>query len=438
MMLRTRIRRYLGIRKKPIGDRFLAAIMALFGLLTATQAVAQPALITEDEAVALAIEVSGVTRAADARAADELARTEGDIAPPDPSIRYTREQAFLDAGAGGEDIVVGEFGFRRAGRAGALRDAASYRADVLRLHGETERIELARTVRIEFYRLLAAQERVSVYRAWLTIMAGVEGELKERVEAGESAPYELQRIRKEIADIEAEVVADEANVKYFRATLAARMGLDQARLNEVQASGELMPDAVPSDEEILGALGGRPDLLAYDRRLAGAEALSSAATKLWFPAPTIVAGYRRVFEPGETAHGFVAGIGLDIPLFASTRVASERDMAEAERIEATTQREVLLRRLRGEALGHAARVRTLKDAVDAYRREGLANAESVVKTVELAYRAGEVGILEFVDGYRGLVAARLKLVQLAEEARISDIEIKTITAGLPGTGGNDE
>jgi cobalt-zinc-cadmium efflux system outer membrane protein len=413
----------VGGSRKPIAGRFCFAAALFLSLAVVTSAPAQPApvVVTEDEVVANALDVSAVESLFGARAAGIEAEAVRATTWRNPDLGYTREQTFEDAGAVGEDIVLLEQEFLLSGRQSLVARAARERARAVKLDGEMQQRVLAGSVRRAFFELLTIQERLDVYADWLGLMEQVESELERRVAAGESAPYELQRLQKEIADIEAAAAADRADLASRQAQLAALTGLSEDEAPRLRADGELMPTSVPPDAALLEAIGERPDMRAAAARIDAASALDKAASRWWIPDPAIQAGYKGVSAAGERAHGFVAGLSLALPFFSTAK--SERMAARALRIEAESRRQIVERRIRGTVLGLAKRIRSLEAAAETYRAEGVETAAKVVETARLAYAAGELGILELIDGYRGLVEARLTVVEMAADARRSEIEL---------------
>ena len=68
------------------------------------------------------------------------------------------------------------------------------------------------------------------------------------------------------------------------------------------------------------------------------------------------------------------------------------------------------------------------------RRPGTARAApptraALLRTAEAAYRGGEVGVLELIDGYRAALDADLSLVELEWAARRARIDLDRTSGG---------
>ncbi|MFB6259753.1 MAG: hypothetical protein ABEJ96_11940 [Thiohalorhabdaceae bacterium] len=64
-----------------------------------------------------------------------------------------------------------------------------------------------------------------------------------------------------------------------------------------------------------------------------------------------------------------------------------------------------------------------------FRQQALAESGEVTEIAESAYRAGELGILELLDAYRGQLDARLRALEMARAARASWIDLARTAGG---------
>ena len=64
-----------------------------------------------------------------------------------------------------------------------------------------------------------------------------------------------------------------------------------------------------------------------------------------------------------------------------------------------------------------------------FREAAVGPAQELIEITEAYYRAGEVGILELLDAYRGALEAELKALELEHRARSASIKLDHLTGG---------
>lgn len=414
----------LGHRRQGAGTRStitrsLGVVCAAAVFAWAWPAAAQPAPfeVTDDAVVAAAL---GEQAFEDFSAAAGLARDAEALrlsAWPSPRVGFGYERL----GAGAEATWVLQQPLRLSGRHTLMADAARVLAESDRIAADARRLGHARAIRAEFYHLLEAQARVEVFEAWLAVMARVDEDLGRRVAAGESAPYDRLRVQRELADIGAQAARARGARDARRVHLARLLDLAPQRAEALRARGELMPAPPPADASLTAAVLRRPDIAAAAARARAADLLRAAADRAWVPEPQLEAGYITADAPSGREHGFVAGVSLNLPLGA--RADAQRKQAQAMKLEADGHAQFAIHHVTAEVLGLAHQIRALTRVAADYESQGIAAAAQLVETARLAYAAGELGILELIDAHRGLVEARLTLLEMAAEAREHDIEL---------------
>jgi outer membrane protein TolC len=210
---------------KPIAARSFAVVVLAVLVCAAPTATAQESRdapsLTEEQAIRLALERPALSDAWEAQVADAEAAALTEGAWPNPEVAYTREQVFEDAETVSENVIVLEQTLPLSGRRGLLAEAAKTRAQATQLETRAHRRQIEAHVRRAFYRVLELQRRTKVRAEWLERMNTFEDQMTQRVEAGENAPFDLQRLRAEIAQVQASNSVDEAELARRRAALAA-------------------------------------------------------------------------------------------------------------------------------------------------------------------------------------------------------------------------
>lgn len=412
---------------KPINNRFFVALCFFIAALC----VARPAnaqkladselVLTERQAVRKALERPALDNLWRSQVTSDEASALRAQAWSNPRFEYSREQSFEDPQTLAEDYVLLEQALPISGSRGLRGDAARARARATKLETHANARKIATRVRHLFYRVLALQRRIETRTAWIDQMELVEQKLVQRAEAGESAPYDVERLRREIADVHAESASDRAELAGAKAQLVGLMGMNLSQSN-LRVEGELLPTELLDKKTLRRAVANRPELAAATERSNAAQLDIDAASRWWIPELILRGGYKSVDIGPQRFHGFVAGIALDIPLF--NRAEGERMEAKAAHIRAKSRSELLKQQLQADVLEASKKVRMLAEAANTYRTESVERAQNNAMIAQQSYEAGEVGILELIDAYDGVVGSRLRLQKMTAEARYYQIELE--------------
>jgi cobalt-zinc-cadmium efflux system outer membrane protein len=128
---------------------------------------------------------------------------------------------------------------------------------------------------------------------------------------------------------------------------------------------------------------------------------------------------KRAADASGRETGGVFGLSVAVPLFDAGGREAARWTAERTRVEA--ERASIEYRIRSEIAG-ASEVLALRLAALAQEPQGA--AEELVQIAVVAYREGEVGILELLDATRTAYRARVRTIDLRLEARLAQIALE--------------
>ena len=387
--------------------------------LSASGVLAQsrPTAMTEADAVARAL--------ADPAFADQSsAQREAARAGADAITRFANPHVSVSRGAlsgPGEDETEWEIEVVQpldlTGRRSALRAAAVAEADAVDAETERRTAERAADARRAWTACAVAGRRAEAARVLVAHLGEAERIVTERTEAGDTAVYDLRRVRVESRAAQGEASLAEGELRAECAVLARLTGTTEAR-----AAGPLAPPA-PMAATVETT---RADLVARERRVAAAAQTARAAERSRWPEIEVGLGWRRVEALGVEADGPQIMIGASIPLFdtgsARAREARARERAAAAdlalaRREAATDVEAASARLNA-ALDAAAAARAARD--DASRLGTIART---------AYEAGEIGVAELVDAYRAAHETELSIIELTGRANLAAIELDLAQGG---------
>lgn len=348
--------------------------------------------------------------AADGRLAQAGARL-------NPELTFSREQTARDGAVNSQNILALEQPLEIGGQRGARIEAASARLDAARATVAVDSATVVFDVTRTYAAALAASRRTTLATYASEAFARAVSASAERLAVGDISGYEHRRLRLEavryaVLRSEAELARDSA-----MRTLAALTGLDSlATLAAVPLADTLPlgPITVTVHALLATALERQPDLLAirFEARALAADAALAAAERR--PTPALIAGFKseRV-ATGESFTGFVAGLAIPLPLWDRRAGAVTATSAEADRGQ-TLISDLRLRTIR--------EVRTAYDACVSLERQllllGPELGEEGVRArtaAEVAYREGEISLLEWLDAVRAYHEAESSYALLRSE-----------------------
>ncbi len=317
--------------------------------------------------------------------------------------------------------------FEIAGQPGYRREAAS--RDLAAVIGNID--EVRRQVRAEveqrFYRVLVLQRRIETEREALAAVDEAASAVRKRVAAGEDsrldgnlATVEAERSRNQLAVLGEQLLQ-------ARAELATALQLPAAELPE--AVGELLA-ALPATtlEALLTAARERPLLHALEHREQAARNRLNLERASVYPDVTV--GLSTGREAPYDAREQFNRLTLSVPLPLFRRNASGIGKAATELTQAEIERQSAERDV-------AAQVRALWQRLDSLQTRVKRMAESVLPTLDenrrlsaIAYRAGEIGLLQLLLVNRQLLDARRDYLDAVGEFIQTRIALEQ-TAGWP-------
>jgi cobalt-zinc-cadmium efflux system outer membrane protein len=163
----------------------------------------------------------------------------------------------------------------------------------------------------------------------------------------------------------------------------------------------------------------RAELRALRRFADRAELESVAARRARLPAPTLSGGLKRADDGSGRQHAGVLGVSVSVPLFDTGRREAARWQAERSRVEA--DRASIEHRIRTEVT-LASEALALREA--AVSDDAEAAGDELTQIAEVAYREGEMGILELLDAVRTASRARMRSLELRLDARLAQIALE--------------
>jgi outer membrane protein, heavy metal efflux system len=367
---------------------------------------------TEREVVELILRDGPQARAI--RAESEITHREqlARLSYPNPSVTYSREGAgfteFLQA-----EQTLSLFGARDAlSRAGVAATAAAEAGRDLRLW--LLRSEAAAAVA----RIVAEQERVESVRAHMREVERLIEILRAREREGEGSRFDRLRAEQELRDTNQVVTSAAVALAEARATVSGMLP-PGASLTTVAGTQIAPQPLVPIETLFTRATSSRAELRALEQLGQRATFEAEAARRARLPSPNLFGGVKRADELSGRKTGGVFGVTVPLPLFDSGGREAARWEAERSRVEA--ERMFIEWRIRNE-ITSASEVLALRQATLSQEQQG--TAEELVQIAVVAYREGEVGILELLDAARTASRATIRSIDLRLDARLSQIALE--------------
>jgi cobalt-zinc-cadmium efflux system outer membrane protein len=345
---------------------------------------------------------------------------------PNPAVSYSRE------GAGYNEFFEASQTLPLNGRVRYLRDAGSAAVSVADASREAALWSLRSDLRVAFYQMVVAQERVRLLSASGGDVEELIRILRQREQEGEGSRYDRLRAEREIAELRTDVVAANALIAAARGKISGFLP-EGTQVQSVQ--GALAVSLEPPDVETLRAraIDTRADYRVEQKAIIRFKLEEQAARRLRIPDPQVSAGVKRadVTSGGGpnpfsnvTRTGVVFSLSVPLPVFNSGRYEVAR--YQAEQNQATARAVVLARQIQAEIQGAREVLIIRREALAAYQRELESAGAELTRITRVAYEEGEVGILELLDSLRVSRLASLRLLDLQAGVREAFIELERV------------
>jgi cobalt-zinc-cadmium efflux system outer membrane protein len=393
-------------RRVRLGGAVFRGLIPVAALVAAPLA-AQP--VGEVEAVDAALAQGDFAALGEAERAAAEARVRAIPIFDNPEASMTRERVSGSAGESETQIGVTQ-PIDISGRRASLRQAARAESRAVSADVNRRRQERIAETREAYAGCAASTDKAAIAERFVVRLREAERVVDLRTRAGDTAGYDLRRLRVEARSAEAELRLAQGEVNAQCMTLARLTGLAGARPNLSLAA---MLPASPATAAARAAASSRQDILAREARVEAAVAEVSAAQRARIPDLSVGLGYKRISNDEGSAGGPTVALGVRLPVFNNGGAA----LAEARARQRVREAELRLERRKVEASIEAAAARAAAATEAALEaREAADDAARLGTIAEAAYQGGETGVVELVDAYRTARDAELNIVELAERA----------------------
>ncbi len=345
---------------------------------------------------------------------------------PDPMLGLSRHVRTPETRVGPQTTLISLS--QRFPWFGKLSDqgkvAAKNAAALAELH-EASKLEVVRQVKLAYYDLSYIDRAISITQEDELLLKHYEQLAQARYSQGVG-------LQQGIVKLQAEITRD-----LNRMTILRSQRVDaEAALNTVRDHPAETPVAlvdfpqrprVKVDLNKLYASGrsARPEVKAAFLDIERNEKRIHLAQRQYWPDVTLGASWGNVrsrndelglLSPPENNGKDLYSLtfGINIPLFRSKYDAGVREAAEGFSAARQAYRDTVNRvELSIRSLGF--RIQTIQEQIDLFERALLPQAEQALRSTEVAYSTGTVGVIDLLDGERVLLDVRIGLARLATD-----------------------
>ena len=307
------------------------------------------------------------------------------------------------------------------GRLGRAREAEQLDREV-RVRGlELVRRDLRKRVHSAFATALYQERAFQTQNHIAKSVEQVVATTKARIDAGDAVPEDLARIEMELARAKVEIQRSQSMHEQAMLTLAAAIG--DASLNVKSLSGSLDSTfEIPTLEALAASLSTQPEIQLADADLRARSARIDLAKAERIPDVKIEALYHRLEATKENT--FDIGLSLPLPLFNRNQGRLREARAEAEAAGARS-------RLTGNEMNirlreSYAQLTTALAASRALQTEILPRADTVLKSAEARYAAGDTSLSDVLPVRRDWAAVQLSHLESLRDVMLAWVQLRSI------------
>ncbi len=415
----------------------LAGIVVLAALpalpCAAQERDAAPPVVGSDEALELFRRHSLELRAARSDFRATAGRASQEAAYPNPSFSLLRE----DLSRGGEGYDENSFTLQQTvewpGRTLARSRAADRTRARARSAFRSDSLRLLLEVRRAYLEAAGAERRATVLQEVADVIREAVKDAEVRRADGDISGYELRRLKLELARLEQRLAAGRIERDAARRELAARI-LPDSDTVAVATRGlpEGRPPEVGRDAAVAAAL--RRPAVAAGRHAVEAAAAETSAVRLGrIPDLRLTGGYK---TQADDFDGAVLGVSLSLPVF--DRKGGALQAAEARESAATSRLGLRRRQARNEVVRALDRYRSVRRRSRVVGTELLAPTGDLLEIARTSYAAGEMELVELLDGADAHLESRLMALELRADLWLAYHELTWAMGGHAAGAGVEE
>jgi cobalt-zinc-cadmium efflux system outer membrane protein len=278
-------------------------------------------------------------------------------------------------------------------------------------------LDIRRTVRLAYYELVAAANRVQVTSELRGFAERTRNAARDRFDSGAAPRLEALQAELALAQADNEQEAARGRLDAARAALNTVLG----RAPDVPAEPVDGFDAgvIPADPAAV--IAASADIVALDREIDEAVARERLAVAMRRVDPTVSGGVLFDARP-EFMYGWRGGVAVAIPVF--TRHNAEVQVETARVAQLRALREARVATLTGEAAAAVARAQAARRQYLRYRDEIVPQLGTIESMAEDSYRSGQTNLAAFLQALQAAREVRLRATDagLEYQSALADVE----------------
>ncbi|HXO91512.1 MAG TPA: TolC family protein [Stellaceae bacterium] len=379
---------------------------------------------TLDEVLAIARRLSPElgARALDTEAAQARVAIAGSLA--DPTLRVTSDEIDRTGGPRQNKMLFTvEQEFPLWGKLDLRRDQAN--ADVARSRADTRvtEAELIEKVKVAFAQYYQSDQAIRTTEDLHRVVHDMARVARDRYAQGRGSQQEVYKAEVEITRLATDIVRLETRRRSAAARLNALLGrpIDAplarpVKLRALPSAAALAPDAL-----MQRARAGNPSLAGRDAQIAAAAAGKQLADKNWYPDVMLKAG--AIDRTGNGPNGYLAEIGLRVPLRWSLHEAQQREAA-AQVGAAQARRQAQELQIQGELGEFTADLAGSRKTADLIRTQLLPQSQALLRSGVAGYGLGRAELVDVLRAEHDLANLRIELLsaEFDQQRQLAAIE----------------
>ena len=348
---------------------------------------------------------------------------------PNPGLDVTFETGRPLGSPGERAIEVGyAHTFETAGKRSRRIDVARVGVEIAELEVADRERQLRADVRIRFAEALAAQRNLNVLSDLVALTDRTARAAQQRVAEGEAAPVERALLQVEVGRLTADRILATSATARAAGALKLAAGLDANEALSLRGDLTWPRWTLSLESSIAAALEQRPDLRAARAAERHAEAELSLARAERTPDVIGIARYAqsdsRFDQFGTTSSGQVVPlvdrdhtltVGVSIPLPFANRNQGNIETALSRRQATTLRRQFLEDVVRTEVRAAYVHYLASIEALQAFDRDVVTQAQEGMKIIRATYDLGEVQLLDLLQEQRRLVDTQKAYTEILKE-----------------------
>ena len=361
----------------------------------------------------------------------EAAQARVDIAGywDDPTLRVTSDEIDRTTGPRQNKMIYSvEQEIPLWGKRDLKQDAARAEVDQMAAESRSAEADLIEKVKVAFAQYYQTDQAIRTTHDLHGVVHDIAKLARDRYSQNRGTQQEIFKAEVESARIETEIARLEASWRAAKGRLNALLVRPiNAPLAEPERSRRLPPgDALIPAALLDRARATSPALQSNSAIIAGADSNRRLAEKSWYPDITVSAG--AIDRTGNGPNGYMAAIGLKVPLQFGLHSAQEHEAA-AKLGAARARQQALEQQIEGDLAEAVASLSSSRSTADLIRTQLLPKSDALVRSGIAAYAAGKTQLTDVLMAEHDLADLRLQLLSAEFDSQRQLAAIERLIGG---------